>query len=274
MSKKKEIKKSKNAKALFDKSNKNKKSELENLFVRREIRENLSDEIYLENAKLIADGFDKIKRNKKARAAQVADAKQILQDFYDFYALRGEVKIVHPSPKNRQYYARTLGISARFKYFPMPVSGGKTKFRINKSTKTVDVIGERVRRKLILFPSYVEFAKNSDAEIKKVMAKIKKHIVSSKNKFFTMKIKSGEHETHWATTRHNTPEEQEVLLRQKIAEYQFKYARDIKDWLRGVVMYSFENQDENLPADRTYEEEQKKKKKKRKKTKRERARAK
>lgn len=273
MIKKKEIKKSKNAKALFGKVDKNKKSELENLFVRREIRENLSDEIYLENAKLIADGFNKIKRNKKARAAQVADAKQILQDFYDFYALRGEVKIVRPSPKNRQYYARTLGISARFKYFPMPVSGEKTKFRINKSTRTVDVVGDRVRRKLILFPSYKNFAKNPDAEIKKVMAKIKKHIASSKNKFFTMKIKSGEYETAWATTRFNTPEEQEVLLKQKIAEYQFKYSSDIKNWLRGIVMYSFENQNENLPADITYSE-QKKKKKKRKKSRRERVRAK
>lgn len=269
MAKKKNIKISKNAKNLIKKVNPNEKSPLENLFVRGKIRENLPAKFYIDNAKLIATGV----KNKK-------DAMQLLIDAYELSSQHGIIQWTRPSVKNRKYYARHLGISKRFKYYPMPVPDGETKvkFSINKKNKTIVTKGIYHTKTLFLFEDRKLLASNPRAAVEKMLPSIEKTIKANNKKYFEMNLKNGEFEIKVSTNKHEDLSKQIDEITKQIIGFQEKYfggynengekMSDYKDWLMGFFLYTFDNQEENLPL-----HEQKKTRKK-KKSKREKIRAK
>ncbi len=241
-----------------------KKSELQKLFSDRKLKNGLGGDNLIKAANLISEGFSAKKYAGKNKRKKVIQARRALQDFYDFSTLHGKTKIVKPSKKNRALYARELGISKKFKYYPMPVFTEKDKYKVVKKGKKrkLKLSGEFLETELFEFPDMKKAAKNPTVEINKLLIEINKKYGKQVH---DMKIKCGEYLSHFTTEKSDSNKGQNAVIEDEITLYFERYAPEAKKWLRGIQVTTFKNQVER-PLGRSAE------KKKPKKTKREKLR--
>ncbi len=229
--KSKEIKIPSNFKKLTDKpvdkrTGENKKSDFLKLFSDKKLKKNIPPEKLLKAASLLADGFSAKKYTGKIKKKKVKDARRALQDFYDFSALHGKVRYVRPKKENRKLFANELGISPRFKVYPMPVFGDNDKYKIIRKTtkkgrkktvtKKLKLKGDFLDTELFEFPNRKAAAKNPEREIKKLLKEIDKKYGK---KTRDLKIKCGEWLSHFTTDWKDEPKDQGEIIEDEITLY-------------------------------------------------------
>lgn len=226
-----------------------KRSELQKLFSDRKLKKGLGGQNLIKAANLIAEGFSAKKYSGKNKRKKVIQARSALQDFYDFSTLRGKVKIVKPSKKNRKLYANELGISRKFKYYPMPVFSERDSYKIIKARKgkrgtkkrgkKIKLIGEFLDTELFEFQDRKRAARNPSVEINKLLVEINKKYGK---KTFDLKIKCGEYLSHFTTEKTDSKRGQFSVVEDEITMLFESYAQDAKNWLRGIQVTTFKNQ--------------------------------
>ena len=226
-----------------------KRSELQKLFSDKKLKKGLGGDNLIKAAKLISDGFAAKKYTGKNKRKKVIQARRALQDFYDFSTLHGKTKIVKPSKKNRGLYANELGISKKFKYYPMPVFTDKDSYKIigtgkkkrgsKKRGKKIKLVGEFMETELFEFADRKKAARNPSAEINKLLREIDKKYG---RKTFDLKIKCGEYLSHFTTEKSDSKRGQFSVVEDEITLYFERYIQDAKNWLRGIQVTTFKNQ--------------------------------
>lgn len=206
------------------------------LFLRGHVKEKIPARILIKNAQKLATG---IKTKKEAIEA--------LQTFHDFATQHGKVKLVWPR-KNKKLYATELGISKRFKVYPMPVYHDTDEYiPTTQEGKTVlKMKGKFVEIELFQFPNKKALVKNPVLEVNKIVDKVERKYGTERRKEY--KFKCGEYYSLMAM-------EDKEFLEEEITRYFREYSgvesgRRKSDWtekwLKGVQVATFNSQ-ENLP---------------------------
>ena len=198
----------------------------------RELRLIQLDPVYaISIARQLADGFDDIDLRKKPTKNQYRRAREIITDYYE--AARGQnVEIVRPTKRNRKLYAERIGVTSRFRFYPINHSSENSTIKI-KNGKLIEK-SEFVNYERFTF-NRKSLAKNSEKEVKRVFKTIS---TKYRKGIKEVRIVCGKYVTNWHI-KDRTEMEEELIT--QVDFLQNSYG-NWKEWLNGIEVQVFLNQ--------------------------------
>lgn len=190
-------------------------------------------------ARLLVDDFDKIDlRKKKISAKDSRRARLAIQDFHD--ATRGApTKIFTPSKRNREKYADAAELSPKFKHYPLPIFSPEDKYTVTKDGN-LKRKGRFIDSELFKFPDIKKFARQPEAETDALVRKINKKVGRKTRRSY--KVQVGRHVT-------NAEYLDQEILGEELGRWVNEYGREkVKQFVKGLVVYTFSNQEARLPS--------------------------